>query len=103
MLRSHAREDRRGTHGLCPGRIVQRIEIGAGQRRGPTADDAEIVRDAHRGARMVASDHHDTDAGTVRFADRQSDLGTWRVDDADGADVDQVAFDRGRREAFGLR
>ena len=40
--------------------------------------------------------------GTVRFADRQSDLGTWRVDDADGADVDQVAFDRGRREAFGL-
>ena len=46
-----------------------------------------------RRARMVAGDHDDAHAGGVRLGDRRPRLGPGRVDDADHAQVDELALD----------
>ena len=48
------------------------------------------MRTAVRG--VVAGDHDHADAGAVRFADRGGGFGAGRVDDAHGADEDEVAL-----------
>ncbi len=57
-------------------------------------DDAEVGGDARGGARVVAGDHDHPDAGPARLADGHRRLLARRVDDADGADEDQVALER---------
>ncbi len=61
--------------------------------RGFGCDDAEVAGDARRGERMVAGDHDGADAGTVRFGDGIAYFRARRVDDADHAGPDQIAFE----------
>ena len=60
----------------------------------PALDDAEVAGDAGRGAGVVAGDHDDPHAGRVRLGDRRPRLRAGRVDDADHAEVDELALDR---------
>lgn len=55
-------------------------------------NNAQIAGDACRGKRMVTGNHDGADAGAMRFGDGIAHFGTRRIDDADHADPDQVAF-----------
>ena len=67
--------------------------VGAGRTAVPVCfDDAQIAGDACRGKRMVTGNHDGADAGAMRFGDGIAHFGTRRIDDADHADPDQVAF-----------
>ena len=94
MLGGHARVHGHFGGGLVEGGLVgQGVELVAGQGLAALGDDAQIGGDAGCGQRVVAGDHHRADAGAVRLGDGVAHLGARRVDDADHAVPDQVAFD----------
>ena len=79
--------------GDCPELlVVEPVELGAGDGGGVRPDDAEVRRDPAGGHRVVAGDHDGADAGSMRLVDRHGRLRARRVDDADEAEVDEVAL-----------
>ena len=69
-------------------------KVGAADRAAVSVrfNNAQIAGDACRGKRMVTGNHDGADAGAMRFGDGIAHFGTRRIDDADHADPDQVAF-----------
>ena len=105
MFRRNAR-----VHGDFAGGLVERLlvrqlvelnagehfatKVGAADRAAVSVrfNNAQIAGDACRGKRMVTGNHDGADAGAMRFGDGIAHFGTRRIDDADHADPDQVAF-----------
>ena len=92
--------DRRFANRLGKGLIVKRINFKPGQRGTCMAcvllslHDAQILRDTQRGARMVAGDHDHADARAMRLGHRSGDTFARWVNDANGANKNQIAFER---------
>ena len=94
MLGRHTR-----IHGHFGGGLVERglvgqaIKLVAGQRLTVLGDDAKIGGYAGGGQRMIAGDHHRTDARTMGLGHGITHLGTRRIDDGDHAVPDKIGFD----------
>ncbi len=93
VLWRDARVDGDLANGQCDRRVIETIEFRTAQHPCATLDDAEVCRNARRSARMIAGDHDHADAGTMCLPDRHCRLLARRVDDADGADEDQMALE----------
>ena len=90
----HAGKDRGRSYRSRETSILQGVQVSPGQRLRPVLDDAQQSGDAGCGAWMVTGDHHDPDAGAASLRYRDRRFLARRVDDAHGADENQVALKR---------
>jgi len=91
--RGDAGVDRAGPDRGGQPRRVAGIQLGAGDRHRPARRDPQVGGDPGRSRGVVAGDHQHADAGALRLRDRVQRLRPRRVEDAHGADVDQVLLE----------
>ncbi len=90
----HAGVDRAVADRVLQAALVERVEIGAGQRAGAGPRDPQVVGDADGRGGMVACDQHRADARSGRLCDRSPRLWSRRVDDPGEPEVHELVLDR---------
>ena len=92
VLRRHPREHRHVFDQLAQALAIGLLQRGPGQGTLALLHHAQLGRDRYRRRRMIPRDHDRAHASLLRHPHRLSGLGTWRVDHADDAEKDEVAF-----------
>jgi hypothetical protein len=86
------REHRHVFDQLAQALAIGLLQLGPGQGTLALLHNAQLGRDRYRRRRMIPRDHDRAHASLLRHPHRLGGLGTWRVDHADDAEKDEVAF-----------
>ena len=93
VFRRDAGEHGHAAHRLPPLRVGQPVEFRSGEDRIGT--EAQFTGNHRRRERMVTRDHHRANAGGDAPGDGILHLRTWRIDDANHADENQILLGLG--------